>query len=182
MKKLTVIAFAALLALPALAADAVGLGAEFGPNGWGYLVDYPKDWIKTEPSNFAVVFSGREGTAGFSTTVSIQNVRTPENDRQAAVSGEMARLEGRMRDQTAGLEILTRQPFVYEKNGMKLVGGQMVAEFSRKGEEFRQWIIVLPRQNTPILHVWIYTGPVEDFPQTLPTAKAMLDSWVIKAD
>lgn len=174
---------AALLGPPSLAdAQEAKLGADFGPEGWGYHIDYPKDWMKTEPTNYAVVFSGREGTAGFNTTVSIQNVRTPENDKRAAVSGEMARLEGRMRDQTAGLEVLTRQPFVYERNGLKIEGVQMVAEFYRRADVFRQWIVILPRQKAPILHVWIYTGPAEDFPQALPTARAMLDSWIIKPD
>lgn len=182
MKKLAALCIVFGLALPAKAADNAKLGADFGPKGWGYSIDYPKDWVKAEPSDYSVVFSGREGTAGFNTTVSIQNVRTPENDKQAAVAIEMSRLEGRMREQTAGLEILTRQTFLYDKNGIKLLGGQLVAEFSRKGENFRQWIIVLPRQKAPILHVWIYTGPVEDFPQALPTARAMLDSWVIRPD
>jgi hypothetical protein len=179
--------FAFLLATMAMAtpvqAQEINLGADFGPDGWGYRINYPVDWIKVEPTNYSVVFSGREGTAAFNTTVSIQNVRTPDaDDKLAAVKGEMARLEGRMQDQTTGLEILTRNPFVYEKGGMKITGGQMVAEFARKGEMFRQWIVILPRPKAPILHVWIFTGPAEDFPLALPTAKAMLDSFAIRGE
>lgn len=186
MKSLLLAVFLAAVSIPAAQAQTQDnkLGASFGPEGWGYRINYPVDWIKVEPSNYAVVFSGREGTAAFNTTVSLQNVRSPEasEDKAGAVMEEMARLEGRMRDQTSGLEVLTRNPFVYDKNGMKITGGQMVAEFARRGDEFRQWIVILPRPKAPILHVWIFSGPAEDFPQALPTAKAMLDSLVIKGE
>lgn len=174
---------ATLVTAAPLSAQDNKLGADFGPEGWGYRIGFPVDWVKVEPSDYAVVFSGREETAAYNTTVSIQNVRTHDgDDKLAAVTGEMARLEGRMQDQTAGLEILTRHPFVYEKNGLKLTGAQLVAEFSRRSNAFRQWFVILPRPKSPILHVWIFTGPVEDFPRALPTAKAMLDSFVIKGE
>jgi hypothetical protein len=176
----TVAVAALLVAAPARSAE-INLGADFGPEGWGYRTHYPTDWIKVEPTDYSVVFSGREGTSAFNTTVSIQNVRTDlGNDKLAAVTSEMARLEGRMQDQTSALEILTRAPFAYEKNGVKITGAQMVAEFIRRADHFRQWVVILPRPKAPILHVWIFTGPVEDFPQALPTAKAMLDSLEIR--
>ncbi|MBF0355247.1 MAG: hypothetical protein HQL43_08435 [Alphaproteobacteria bacterium] len=178
----TLVAVFLMAGLPAFADD-IKLGADFGPEGWGYRIDYPVDWTKVEPSNYAVVFSGRQGTAAYHTTVSIQNVRTPETkDKIAAVMGELARLEGRIRDETTGLEVLTRNPFVYEKKGSKVTGAQMVAEFAKRGDAFRQWIVILPRTKAPILHVWIFTGPLEDFPQALPTAKAMLDSFEIRGE
>jgi len=184
--KLTSVCLAAALLLGAHSfawASDIKLGADFGPEGWGYSIDYPIDWTKVEPSNYAVVFSGHQGTAAFHTTVSIQNVRTKETkDKLAAVKGELARLEGRMQDETSGLEVLTRQPFVYEKKGKKIEGAQMVAEFAKRGDAFRQWIVILPRPKAPILHVWIFTGPLEDFPLALPTAKAMLESLEIKGE
>ncbi|CAA6604131.1 conserved exported hypothetical protein [Rhodospirillaceae bacterium LM-1] len=183
MKVVSAFLAAMLLATSVAQAQDVKLGADFGPEGWGYRINYPVDWIKVEPTDYSVVFSGREGTAAYNTTVSIQNVHTQDSkDKPAAVMGEMARLEGRMQDQTSGLEVLTRHPFVYEKGGVKITGGQMVAEFSRRGDEFRQWIVILPRPKAPVLHVWIFTGPAEDFPQALPTARAMLESLTIKGE
>ncbi|MBI4967183.1 MAG: hypothetical protein HZC25_03600 [Rhodospirillales bacterium] len=162
----------------------LALDQRFAPAHYGYSIRYPGLWQPVEPVRFSVVFGGPPGTPAFHTTVAIQNVRVARSDDMAAEAAqELAAYEGRMRDDTVELTIQTRKPFIKRQGEAKpIIGYQMVADFVRKGEGFRQWVVILPRAKAPILHVWSYTAPVEQFAGTLPTARAMLDSWTLDAD
>jgi hypothetical protein len=162
---------------------ALPLKQRFAPPNFGYSLLYPEDWQALEPAPFSVVIGGPPGTPAFHTTVSIQNVRIKDKlDPQEAAAKELNALEARLIDGTIEASVAAKRPFLYVRGGLKLGGYQMVTAFVRKGDSFKQWTIILPRPKGNILHVWTFTAPEDEFDASLPTARAILDSWTIEAD
>lgn len=165
---------------PVAPAAPLALTKTFSKPGFGYSIRYPGDWRANFPGEYAVVFGGIEGTAAHYTTVAIQNILSPrpgEPERAAAaLLGEIGR---KIAAETNEPSVLTQQPFLYKKGDVKLGGYQMVADFLRKADAMRQWIVALPRPSGTVVHLWIYTAPADEFYDLLPTAQAMLESWIV---
>lgn len=146
----------------------------------GYTIEYPDNWTYEKPDGSTVVFSGQSGTKAYYSTVSIQNLLSSKanggkyQDVDAVINnflGQLAKAKGfRTSDIT---------PFVYLKGSKKLVGRQFVGEYSKDGESFRQWTIVIPRPQGDAFHTWFYTSPIKQYNEFSGIAKTMLDSWII---
>lgn len=145
----------------------------------GYTTEYPADWVYEVSGTSTFVFSGPSGTRAFYSTVSIQNLLSVKaggsyRDVDSVVSDLVRQF------QTAGgFKMSGITPFRYSKGGVQLTGKEFVAEYTKSGTKFKQWVIVLPRPGERIFHTWFYTSPMEQYDEFLGTAKAMLNSWTI---
>jgi hypothetical protein len=154
----------------------------FADPGYGYTLDYPVDWVAIKASPTAVVFGGREGTEAFFATVSIQNVRPPEAEGPGeAVKMVLADLREQLDRDAHGIAHLGAGGFPYKRNGLSLEGQQFLVTYSSDREHFKQWTVVLPRNDAAIVHIWSYRAPERFFNLFRPIAEKMLRGWTLQS-
>ncbi len=149
----------------------------FPDSGLGYTVSYPEHWVAKQNGPYSVVFSGPEGTPAFFSTVIIQNVR-PKGGRKGADT-VIASLTRQLRDGAKKVSFSDVTEFLQGKVAGFEGGKQFTADFLHNNEPFRQWTIVLPRQDSPVVHVVSYTSPTEQFDSYRPMAGEIINSWRI---
>lgn len=168
---------AALLAAPAAARPETALTQTFSEEGFGYTLRYPEDWSRSAPDAFTIVLRPPPETAAGPVSVSIQNVRRPENAHAGDGPAQLAeRYVREMKAQARGVTVHRQAPFRWDAGTAVLMGRQVVADFTRDGLPFRQWAIFLPNPAAPVVHVWLYTAPQSLFNQWLETADRILQS------
>ena len=152
----------------------------FQEGSFGYTINYPSDWVYTKPSQYTVVFSGKEGMDAYYSTVSIQNIASSKAGGKHENVDSLAKS---LKDQiTTGAEngkISDEKAFDCSADGEKLTAKGFKAEYARQGENFKQWVVVVQRADGKAFHVWSYTSPAAQYDTFLGTAQAILDSWAI---
>lgn len=158
-----------------------GPGAAPPPNmhrftepGYGFLMDYPKDWIVEKPTAFTASFSGPKGTPAYDAVVSIQNVN-PAGAHSGNESATIAAADllKSLEKGTRGLTVLG------EGNLAESPGSQFIARYDYSGRTYRKWAVVVPRPEGTIAHIWSFTAPDKEFDSYRPMAESMLRSWTL---
>lgn len=146
-----------------------------------YLMKYPGSWEYEKAGDGTVIFSGKAGTAAFFSTVNIQTVLTKKTGGDfSSVKEFMADIKHQAISQSPGVKFFENGPIVItEKNGEKDKGEFTVFSYTYKGKEFKQWQIVVLRNDGQVFYAWAYTAPISEYSNDLPVAKGMLGSWVI---
>jgi len=161
---------------------AQSLDKVFQEQGLGYSIQYPGHWVITKHSDHVVVFSKGKKKEVQVPTIGIENVYSVkrEGGKYNNTDEVIADLESKYKHKSfKDVKVYAPEQFLYAKNGVNLTGKQFTTEFTRHGRKFRQWIIVLPRANGELFHIWVYTATAKMYDAYSGTAKAMLDSWVI---
>ncbi|MEK9726392.1 MAG: hypothetical protein VW405_23315, partial [Rhodospirillaceae bacterium] len=65
---------------------------------------------------------------------------------------------------------------------IQLVGRQILVVYRHAGETFQKRMIVVPRPDGSVAHVWSFTAPRNDFAALAPAAEGMLRTWTILTD
>ncbi len=152
----------------------------FAKPGFGYTIEYPGDWEVNTPTARTVTFGGMAGSGSYVAEVSIQNVQPPaaKTPRQAAETA-LADLKSRLKREAADMTYIDEQPLTYKNGRLSLIGRQMVVTYTYNGEQYRKWVLVMPRPTGTVAHIWSYTAPDKRFDAFRPIADAMLKSWTI---
>lgn len=154
----------------------------FEDNQLGYKIEYPYNWIYEKQNAYRIIFSGKEGTDAYYSTISVQNVAALKADGKYT-STDLIIKDFRKQILTHGenAKFYNERKFIYKTNsGIILTGEEFISEYTRSGEKLKQWQIFLPNISGQIVYVWIYTSPVDQYDTYLEVAKDMLDSWKIK--
>ena len=142
--------------------------------GYGFLMDYPKQWTVSKPTAFTATFSGPEGAASHDAVVSVQNVN-PAGARTGDESALMATA-----DLLKALETGTRGMTVLGEGKLaESPGSQFIARYEYSGKAYRKWAVVVPRPAGTIAHIWSFTAPEGSFESYRPVAESMLRSWTL---
>jgi hypothetical protein len=158
----------------------IALGNTFQESGFGYTVKYPGDWVYTKPSQYTVVFSGKEGTDAYYSTVSIQNIAPSKaGGKHQDVDSLVKSLKDQITTGTENGKISDEKAFDCSAEGEKLTAKGFKAEYARQGENFKQCVVVVQRADGKAFHIWSYTSPAVQYDTFLSTAQAILDSWAI---
>ncbi len=153
----------------------------FAEPGYGYTIQYPREWVVDKPSATKATFSGKKGTDAFQAVVAIQNVQPPSaKTPKQAVDQAFADLMGSLKKKASDVSIIGEKPLIYKKAEMNLQGRQIVVTYTFSGLRFRKWASVLPRPDGTVAYIWSYTAPEKGFETFRPLADAMLKSWTIK--
>jgi hypothetical protein len=146
-----------------------------------YTIKYPSTWEYEKSGDGTIIFSGKQGTAAYFSTVNIQTVLTKKTGGDfSTVKQFMADIKNQAVTQSPGVKFLESGPItVTEKNGAKDQGQFVVFVYTYKGKEFKQWQVVLLRNDGQVFYAWAYTAPLSQYPNDVGVAKAMLESWVI---
>lgn len=146
-----------------------------------YSMKYPSNWEYEKAGDGTVIFSGKRGSPAFFSTVNIQTVLTKKTGGDfSTVKQFMADIKQQATSQSPGVKFLDNGAFtITEKNGSKDQGEFAIFTYTYKGKEFKQWQVVVLRNDGQVFYAWAYTSPLQQYPDNLKIAKAMLDSWVI---
>lgn len=155
----------------------------FGDRETGYTIEYPADWVAAKSSPFTVLFTGKQGTPAYFVTVSIQTVRPvgSGSGKGGVAAIILAELKSQMEQGATDLDYFGEAAFVYERDGLRLDGYEMLLTYSRQERRFRQWTVVLPRPAGDTADIWSYTAPLGHFDAFRDPAQAMLRSLRIEA-
>ena len=142
--------------------------------GYGFLMDYPKEWTVSKPTAYTATFSGPQGASSHDAVVSIQNVNPTgaQTGGQAAVMAAADLLKA-LESGTHGLTVLG------EGKLAESPGSQFIARYEYSGRTYRKWAVVVPRPQGTIAHIWSFTAPEGSFESYRPVAESMLRSWTL---
>ncbi len=161
-------------------AQGVVLSNTFKEPSLGFTIAYPGDWTYAYQAPHIVIFSARKGVDG-QAIVSLRNLNSTKvpggryKDSDAVIEALMNQLK-RAKDVT----VFEPEPFLYGKGQGKLMGKQVAAEYTIKGEKYKQWFVVIPRGPGDVFHVWSFLGPEKSYDAVFPSAQAMLNSLTIQ--
>lgn len=156
----------------ALAAGApMGLENVYCWRELGYCIGYPASWTFTKANDYTLLLSGRAGTDAYYVTVTIASFAA------ALVGGRYDTPQALLNAYKC--DLVSGSPVVCVGSSGDPTGTGYVAEFSRDGETFRQWRVVVARADGKVFHSWAFTAPVDLYPTYRPIAEAMYASWTL---
>ena len=169
---------------PALFKDTANAANElkiFQEKGFGYSIQYPADWIYQKQAAHILVFSRKEGADKHVPIVSIQNLLSTKikGGKYQSISAVIEDFQNQLKI-TKQAKVFPAEPFIYNRNDLKLAGQQFLAEYNYEGKNNKQFLVVVPRAGGDIFYVFTYSTPIEQYDKYFDTAKAMLDSWIIE--
>ncbi|MCM8760924.1 MAG: hypothetical protein NC938_06665 [Candidatus Omnitrophica bacterium] len=161
--------------------DALPLASVFDASTLGYMICYPGDWVYETPTSHQIVFSGKEGTEAYYSTVSIQNILSAkEGGKYESVAEVADDVVEQLKTGASEMNIYDEKPFSYNmKDGHVLKGLEFKMEYVRQSRKFRQWLIILQRPSGEAFHIWSYTSPEDRYNTYYDIARKMLESWDI---
>ncbi len=146
-----------------------------------YTIDYPANWDVDASEKGTVIFSGPKNTPSFYSTINIQTVLTKNSGGEyKTIKLFMDDIKHQAMAQSPNTKFLESGSFnVKDVKGIDLKGAYMLFTYSYKNVVFKQWQIVVLRNDNQVFYAWAYTSPMDQYTNDLPTAKRMLASWAI---
>ncbi len=146
-----------------------------------YTIGYPSSWEYEVTSDGTVIFSGRHGSPAYFSTVNIQTVLTQKSGGDfKTVAAFMADIRQQAKNQSPNVKFLESGPIqLFTKGIGKEKGEYAIFTYRFKGQDFKQWQVVVLREDGQVFYAWAYTAPVDQYDDSVAVAKAMLESWVI---
>jgi len=148
--------------------------SRFVEPGYGFTMDYPKEWRVEKPTAYMATFSGPEGSAASHAVITVQNVNPAgaETGEQAATMASA--------DLLKALERSTQSMAVLGEGKLEeSPGSQFIARYEYLGTAYRKWAVIVPRPQGTIAHIWSFTAPEASFESFQPVAESMLRSWTL---
>lgn len=146
-----------------------------------YSIKYPSSWDYEKTGPGTVVFSGKNGTQSYFSTVNIQTVLTKKTGGDfTSVKDFMTDLKKQAKSQSPNANFTDSGPIqIKAANGMDVKGEFVTFIYDYKEKTFKQWQIVVMRGDEQVFYAWAYTALVDRYDVDLPVAEAMLKTWTI---
>jgi hypothetical protein len=146
-----------------------------------YAIKYPASWEYDASDKGTVIFSGRPGSPSYYSTINIQTILTKKTGGEyATVKQFIADIRKQASAQSKGVKFLENGPITLpQTNGDKMSGEYLIFSYQYHGMAFKQWQIVVLRNDAQVFYAWAYTAPLEQYDVDLSIAKKMLESWSV---
>ena len=155
----------------------------FAEPRYGYSIEYPATWEMSKPANMTTMFSGRDGTPDYAAIVAIQNIRPPgASNQNEAATKVLNQLKTSLSAAVKEIAVLEDKAWTYNRSGKTLVGRQLLVSYKHQSVIFQKRMIVMPRPQGTVVHVWSYTAPKSQYVNLQPQVDQMLQSWKILED
>jgi hypothetical protein len=166
---------------PAVSSAAGPLQKKYDNSESRYSINYPASWEYEKAGQGTIIFSGRRGTPSYFSTVNIQTVLTKKTGGTfSTVQQFMKDLKKQAISQSPGIKFLESGPVsIADSDGKKMQGEYSTFTYKYKGELFKQWQVVVLRNDGQVFYAWAYTSPIEQYKTDLDISKQMLASWII---
>ena len=96
-----------------------------------------------------------------------------------AAKRALSELQGSLGEAVRNFTVLENRDWVYARQETTLMGRQLLLSYKYSGVVFDKRIIVLPRFEGTVVHVWSYTAPRAQYYSLHPKAERILRSWTI---
>jgi hypothetical protein len=146
----------------------------------GYTIRFPSGWIFKKQSENTYIFSGKEGSQAYYSTINIQKLRSKKNG--GVYADVDAVIEGFKKDFLSGdanAKFFDGRSFKYADKNVQLEGKQFKAEYIIQGTKFRQWLVVISDYSQDYFYAFSYTSPADQYDFFLWIAELMLETWRI---
>ena len=152
----------------------------FAEPGYGYTIEYPVSWKMSKPASMVIMFSGREGSSDYAAIVGVQNIAPlgAKNPNEAA-KRTLSQLKASLGNTVRNFTVLEDRDWTYTRGGTTLMGRQLQVSYKHAGVIFQKHMIVVPRFEGTVAHVWSYTAPRTQYASLRPQAERILRSWTI---
>lgn len=146
-----------------------------------YIIHYPANWGSNALAEGTVIINGNPRTASSYSSVNIQTVLTKSYGGKFSTIDEfMSEVRHQAAQVTGNAKILKHGPVdIMQADGTKLHGQYIVFTYGLNGKNFKQWQIVVMRNDGRVFYAWAYAAPVEQYDLDLPVAQAILGAWSI---
>ncbi|GEM_PF-5586847 len=146
----------------------------FSDSAYGFSMSYPSDWVYEYASDSMVMFSGKEGSEAYYSTVFIQNLLSTKS------GGTYDNLEAIYNDfkeqiASAGGQISEMRESVFSVGNIDLPAIAMESTFNKEGGTYKQMTVIIQR-NENIFQQFSYTAPVSIYEKYIDTAQQMYNS------
>lgn len=146
-----------------------------------YTIKYPQNWNSNSSAQGTVILNGKPGTQSYYSSVNIQTVLTKKT------GGNFSNIKEFMHEVKKQVEkvsekakfVGTGKIDIPQTDGTKLHGEYIVFIYNVNGVNFKQWQIVILRNDQQAFYAWAFTSPVKQFDRDLPIAREILKTWSI---
>lgn len=164
-----------------MSSNSYGLVNTFRDASLGYRINYPANWIYTKTKPHIVIFSGKQGTSAYYSTINIQNLAS------ASLGGNFNSIndvENYFKNQLyAGAQNVSfshPEQFEIQSGGRNILGSVYEIKYYRQNQNFKQVLVILPRYDNQLYYAWMYTSSINDYDTYYSIAMEMLDTWLIE--
>jgi len=146
-----------------------------------FSISYPKNWDDTQPNKGSIVLRGKKGTPDFQISIDIETILGKKIGGEFSTVDEfITDLKTQYGKYTKNIQYIEEAPIaITQADGSKITGKYLIFTYNYDQYSLKQWQIILLRHDDPIFYLWAFTAPQNLYDQTLPTAKAILNSWDI---
>jgi len=156
----------------------VELSKTFKNDELGFSIGYPVDWEYAQPNAWTVVFSGKQGTEAYYSTVNIQSIASKQaGGKYGTVEEAMGDFKKQFLTAPQAKIIEEGASILTQADGTKYEGRYLIVTYLLEGTQLtKQDQRVFPRKDGLGFYAWAYTSPKDQYDKYFPIAESMLES------
>jgi lipopolysaccharide export LptBFGC system permease protein LptF len=156
----------------------VKLSKTFQNDELGFSIGYPADWEYTQPNAWTVVFSGKQDSEAYYSTVNIQSIASKQaGGKYGTVEEAMGDFKKQFLTAPQAKIIEEGASILTQADGTKYEGRYLIVTYLLEGAQLTQQDQrVFPRKDGLGFYAWAYTSPKDQYDKYFPIAESMLES------
>lgn len=153
----------------------------FNNQGNRYFIRYPANWQFNALNKSTLVLAGKEGTPAYYSNINIQTLRAQKiGGVYSTVPEVILNLKKQIEGTYSNVRYVEQGPITLNQlNGSQIRGEYVVFTYSNSGLAFKQWQVVILRNDGLVFYVFAYNSPLVQYQTNLAIAQAVLKSWDI---
>lgn len=163
---------------PPSSIEKVKLSKTFKNNELGFSINYPADWEYTQPNVWTVLFSGKQGTEAYYSTVNVQIIASKQTGgKYGTVEETIGGLKKQFLTAPQAKIIAEGASTLTQADGTKLEGRRLIVTYFLEGTQpTKQDQRVFPKKDGLGFYAWAYTSPTDQYDKYFPIVESMLES------
>lgn len=158
-----------------------GLAKTFRDAGLGYSISYPSNWTYVKSKPHIVIFSGKQGTPAYYTTINIQNLASSlMGGNFNSVNDVINYFKNQLHAGAQNVYMSNPEQFEFQSGGKNISGSALEITYYRQNQNFKQLLVILPRYDHKLYYAFMYTASINDYDDYNSIALEMLNTWVIE--
>lgn len=145
-----------------------------------FSVDYPADWEYEMPSKGTVIFSGKQNTPYYYTTINIQAILSKKHGgAYKSLNDFISDIKNQMRRQVSNIKILDSGEMSFPQDGKLYPGYFIKFSYRYHDRDMQQKQVMIYDPDNETFYSWAYTTLASQYEEGLPIVDAMYKSWML---
>jgi hypothetical protein len=146
-----------------------------------YSIQYPGNWYIEQTNKHSVMFSGKEGTPSYDSSINIQVMPSKSaGGKYENVKAAIDDLKNQITTQTTDTKFLDSGSIELPKEPKKTHGEYFIVTYTYNGHNMKKMEFMIAREGQPLIYSWGYTTAASQYEKDLPVAKSMFESWKVE--